>query len=964
MRLNKVSMKANEEPDILFQQLAEIQDQHNNSNAPVEEMDLIAVAYNVAPERYQSVLAMLQMNKQDLLTLDDVEKAMKQVWQQNKVSKGKGKDNDQELALVTAGANRKGPKCFNCNEIGHISRNCPNKRSKNSNALKKCRHCGKPGHEEKSCWNKPGNDKPNWLKEKEAKRNEMGAAGIQEQVKQLEIVLCTLTFPKTMTLLEDPDVWIADSAATVDSTPCSHGIKNITQPEESEAITMGNGDAEGPSMIGNISGTICDQFGNERQQVCIKRVRVLPNGKYNLFSITKRIANGWTLGGDKDSMWLSKGNEKVVFDIKIPTKEGMVYALYFRRNEALDHEVTAMSAKSEKIIPTSKAHGLLGHSNEYETRKTAKALGWNLSRGEFGVCIGCMEAKAKQKNITTNVDAMKAERPNKLVHLDIATLKVPQSVQAKIPMPVWRIIVDSYTNYKTSHFYASKDAMVTHTCQTMKAWKDQGIAVKVCRMDNAGENKVLEKEANGKDWQLGIEFQYTARATPQQNSLAEVGFATIMIKARAMMASANIPIATRYRMINEVLKTATLLDGLVVKTIKERTATRCEHEHGQLPKWTQHMRTFGEAGTVKVHTKMAGKVNDRGIQCIFVGYALQHSPDTYRMWNPKTNSVLVSRDIIWLRRMYYPKLLHGVDKPIQVIMEDDVGDDSEEMSTKIIIPVAQEQQNPPQAEPEEVQAKPNPRLERVQTRSMTQNDKQMQTRSMSRKVNLAGLLTEAERAYYGEIMGKETELALIGAATGSGIKNTNELHVLTYEKAMASGEKREWQKSIEEEHNRMKDNKVFQVVDKAQVLKEGRKIITSTWAMKKKANGIYRARMVARGFEQVDGEHYDSQTKGSPVVSQMTVMIVLTLITMGRYVVKLKDVNGAFLLPDLKENERIYMEIPKGFERHYDPDKEVWLLLKTLYGLIQAAYAFWTLLVNAFKKIDYKRSCVDPCLFY
>jgi len=114
----------------------------------------------------------------------------------------------------------------------------------------------------------------------------------------------------------------------------------------------------------------------------------------------------------------------------------------------------------------------------------------------------------------------------------------------------------------------------------------------------------------------------------------------------------------------------------------------------------------------------------------------------------------------------------------------------------------------------------------------------------------------------------------------------------------------------------------------------------------------------------VDGEHYDSQTKGSPVVSQMTVMIVLTLITMGRYVVKLKDVNGAFLLPDLKENERIYMEIPKGFERHYDPDKEVWLLLKTLYGLIQAAYAFWTLLVNAFKKIDYKRSCVDPCLFY
>ena len=122
--------------------------------------------------------------------------------------------------------------------------------------------------------------------------------------------------------------------------------------------------------------------------------------------------------------------------------------------------------------------------------------------------------------------------------------------------------------------------------------------------------------------------------------------------------------------------------------------------------------------------------------------------------------------------------------------------------------------------------------------------------------------------------------------------------------------------------------------------------------------------MVARGFEQIDGEHYDSQTKGSPVVSQMTVMIILTLITMGQYVAHLKDVNGAFLLPSLKESERIYMEIPKGFEKWYDPETELWLLLKTLYGLIQAAFAFWAILVQAFYVMKYKRSVADPCLFY
>jgi hypothetical protein len=37
-------------------------------------------------------------------------------------------------------------------------------------------------------------------------------------------------------------------------------------------------------------------------------------------------------------------------------------------------------------------------------------------------------------------------------------------------------------------------------------------------MDNAGENKLLQKRSESKDWKLGIKFKYTARATPQQNA--------------------------------------------------------------------------------------------------------------------------------------------------------------------------------------------------------------------------------------------------------------------------------------------------------------------------------------------------------------------------------------------------------------------------------------------------------------
>jgi hypothetical protein len=38
---------------------------------------------------------------------------------------------------------------------------------------------------------------------------------------------------------------------------------------------------------------------------------------------------------------------------------------------------------------------------------------------------------------------------------------------------------------------------------------------------------------------------------------------------------------------------------------------------------------------------------------MFVGYALGHIGNTYRMWDTKTGSVHVSCDVIWLRQMFY-----------------------------------------------------------------------------------------------------------------------------------------------------------------------------------------------------------------------------------------------------------------------------------------------------------------------
>ena len=59
--------------------------------------------------------------------------------------------------------------------------------------------------------------------------------------------------------------------------------------------------------------------------------------------------------------------------------------------------------------------------------------------------------------------------------------------------------------------------------------------------------------------------------------------------------------------------------------------------------------------------------------------------------------------------------------------------------------------------------------------------------------------------------------------------------------------------------------------------------------MKKKSNSTYRARLNARGYEQVDGEHYDEDSKASPVVQAATIRIVLTLILMMGWYAILMD---------------------------------------------------------------------------
>jgi hypothetical protein len=149
----------------------------------------------------------------------------------------------------------------------------------------------------------------------------------------------------------------------------------------------------------------------------------------------------------------------------------------------------------------------------------------------------------------------------------------------------------------------------------------------------------LQQRSQSADWKLNIKFEFTARDTPQQNHLAELGFAHLANDGRALMARANVPMNIRYKVFTKALKTATLLDGLTVIKIGNRESTRYEHWCGKNPEVSQYLRTWGEVGTVKIKTNATPRIGDRGVQCMFVGYFLDHTADCYEMWDPATSRV-------------------------------------------------------------------------------------------------------------------------------------------------------------------------------------------------------------------------------------------------------------------------------------------------------------------------------------
>jgi hypothetical protein len=189
-------------------------------------------------------------------------------------------------------------------------------------------------------------------------------------------------------MINDQDLWIADSAATVHMTLHQNRLKNIKKVNNIGTITIGNGTKEQITEVADVIGTI--SVKNEAKRVGIQDVTILKNGQRNLFSHSQMLKKGWKLTNNNKYIAISKGDLEIRFNQRIPTKNGVLYGVPIARDDEFCSGILDAQPVKMTLI---NAHGKLGHMSFQKTKQVANQLGWMLT-GSGKVCKACAEGKA------------------------------------------------------------------------------------------------------------------------------------------------------------------------------------------------------------------------------------------------------------------------------------------------------------------------------------------------------------------------------------------------------------------------------------------------------------------------------------------------------------------------------------------------------------------------------------------
>lgn len=171
-----------------------------------------------------------------------------------------------------------------------------------------------------------------------------------------------------------------------------------------------------------------------------------------------------------------------------------------------------------------------------------------------------------------------------------------------------------------------------------------------------------------------------------------------------------------------------------------------------------------------------------------------------------------------------------------------------------------------------------------------------------------------------------------------------------YDQAMNSIDRNEWKKAMNHEIDCLNKNETWELVEKPR----DKKIIDLKWIYTRKHDNTFKARLVARGFQQKE-QLVDLY---SPVAKMQTLKLLLAYCVKFNLIINQMDIESAFLNSNIISE--VYVKQPEGYD---DGTEKVCKLKKALYGLKESPKAWYNCLDEFLMKIGFKRSKYDYCLY-
>lgn len=701
--------------------------------------------------------------------------------------------------------------------------------------------------------------------------------------------------------------WLVDSGAS-EHMCCDYKLFNSYLTVKDKSVIVGNGTKINVKGCGQVALQVWN--GSEWIDTTIDNVLHVPELKTNLFSVNCATSRGYVIVMEENKCKFYKQNKVMA----IAERRGSMYYLDFRYFNAYTANL------ADVCCDLSEWHEKLAHQNIVYVKDVLKKNNINIKNANVQTCESCLKGKIHRLPypVSNNVTSRVCE----IIHADTCGPMEKPSIGGSRYFVVFK---DEYSKYRQVFFVKTKDEIKSCIKNFIsQAENETGNKIKIFRSDNGTE--FINKEVREVFQNKGIIHQTSVTFTPEQNGVAEREN-RILVEAARTMLYAKDPISLWAESVNTAAY-------VINRTGKSSIEGKSPYELWSSKSYDiNNLKIFGTTVYVHIPKEKRHKWDAKGEKGIMVGYG--ETTKGYRVYFPQKSEVETKRDIVFVN--------NSPVKPIQQCETINYIEDSVEVPATVEVG----------AQVEDTSAAG---MSSSQSPTMGSDDSQRTMQSDSE----GSVYEPSDSDECGEVVRRDVDPKNKRIRKQTVFYNCNNVMLdncepKTYREAMNSPDACKWQEAIQRELKTLKNNNTWSICD----MPDNEKVISSKWVFKIKRNNSniqYKARLVARGFEQNDILNLNDVY--APVAKLSTFRLFLAIATKSKLYVYQMDVTGAFLYGEIEENA--YISLPDGA---YDNDKNIVKLNKSLYGLKKSP-KYWNEKFNSIMiREGFKRSKCDPCLY-